>query len=1298
MASTPSRAPSDTELSFPNVAEGGIPRDTAEISQSLLTPGTYIPGRPGLSISAPGAIVQSSRDSHVALPSFHMPPRDKNQNPYAVPLDQLFAAHKVSSALEAVDATKHDTPLDARVFEKEPVSMRSASCAAFSTKLDDTTVRQIISKTGTQKFEKVSTSNNGQSVWIYARTGERSPVPTAEIYDEIREASAARNFPVPSVMFLSYPGQQDVSCILQTFKNDIGNSFSLLSTNDIFVGDEAFMLAVQHPRVKVYVDVDISSRPARQLRGKLFYDMTLKPAIHTIRAGGADKEYGREKEEKILQDWIDETFRTGAYSSMTIHGDAMMGKTRRAAETVRYMKQKYPDATLVFAPAMDTHKSDPFHYCKTFAKRLVDGFASQPVISKTIVYRQLAAFVSGETTDVSLDDFSSLLVTFFQLLPSSSAKLFMVPDDMQWPDTESNFFLKKIFAQNATFGNMAVLNLTRTGDEVMSPELLAAMQSKTSGEMLLKPLPFLDKNGEPTELLRSFVSDLLRLPTFDIPFATDYLKRLGKMSQGNGGILTEIVRSMNQEGVISTVLGSLSVDHTRFMSWTEAGEADNIVVTKVDRLLKNESYRDVLLHLVAFRESGECDSDLFVKFLMNVLKRPDLVKAYEQLVAQQTIGLQQIDDRDDGNLSFSQDLVGSRLKKQFTEGSSPFGVLYADAHRNIAKFMFDMERRVDARKNPQMMSILGRCSSQAIFTHARAAKMEKLSAGYAIQALRDAYSVGDHAATMDIYQSAVQDNPELLAQIENDDDLQLSLLHSMTILRKDWGPAAIAIGDKLKEKYLGLLAKSSQYSEALISKIEHLYDLMCTFYFLRGTASSLRAESIKKLTEWGEGFGQNFHANAEQNVKLKKGAFMSLKQSFYLMLAEYMQQRYAQACEMYSGQFELRRRDLCTLFPEIEQDPRLQRLNLEATRIGANSWLMGHNRAQAPGLEGVVYAYEDEESCIVSTRDPKSPMHEYLLLAEDLFRSYLNQAAERPDQIMDRGQVYRAKQGFARTLGNLGKYHESFEVFLDARSDAHRYGDQECFSNITDSTSSMLCNMAKHFLADPDNQDLQKMIISIASLIRRSERGGESLDDQDMFASLQYILKKAYQYSEQAARIAADISHSNNNDMAVVNMLLVIETMVDSFNTLKRSMDPDTLFLLQEILEVALLPGEKVNGRIPPSFFERMVKFEKNGKSGEYWNLYVAPCLARLALHSTQFSSAEIREVFSPLLKQLGDCVEGRANLLHSLIALVEERRTPTKARLPSYDRAVDAKLNAVMRAMNLLEQRDLMRYSTTDE
>ena len=1385
MSGNTPRTPSDTALSIPDTSELGF--DVVKEGGRLPAP-TYIPGN---AIQAPRAVdIDSDEPVH---PTLIPPPRDRSgsssQFDQAVGLNQLEAARQVSVALD-VDTTDTDPSFDAQVFEREPLSMRSASCAAFSTMLDDATIKQIILR-GTQTFRKVFTSSKG-SVWMYSCSGERSPVPTSEIYGEIRAASTAQGLPDPSVMFMHYGKQQDVSSILDMFEKEAGSGFPLLTKKLVYVGDEAFKSAVEHPRVRVYVGVDVEAQPKSWL-GKRFYGMNLQPAINSIRAGGAEKQYGREGEEKQIRDWVDSTLRTGRYSSLTIHGDPMMGKTRMAAEIVRYVQQKYPDTTLVFAPAMDTHKSDPFHYAKAFTKRLVEGFSSRSDIANTMVYKQLSAFAGSSS------ELSTLLVSFFQLLPSSSAKLLLIPDDMQWPDTESNAFLTKIFAQHATFGNMAVLNLTRTGDEVMSPALLSAMQSVHSDSISLKPLVFLDKTGEPTKMLSAFVADLLHVPEFDIPSGKDYLKRLAKIAQGNPGVLTEVVRSMHQDGVISTKAGRLTVDHNRFMSWTETGEADNIVVTKVDRLLQNENYRDVLMHLVAFRESGGCDADLFLKFLTNVLKKPELANAYTQLANQRTIELQQIGDQGEATLSFSQDLVGARLKKVFTEEGSSYDSLYKEAHRVIARFMFDMQMKAGRGGNPHMAAILERCNPRAIVMHASASgSLPKLAEGYAVRAMTEAYKVGDHAATLEIYKSIVQSNPALLATIENDEELQLSILHSMTVLRADWAEMAIAIGDSLKKKYLALLNASEQHDPLLIARIDHLYDLMCQFYFMRGTARKLRDESIQKLAEWGSGYGQNLLFNARNDIRLREGMFFDIKESYYLMLAEYLKQRYAQACEMYASQFEMRCRNLSREFPGAEKDPRFQRLHLEATRLGANGWLMGFNRAEIPGLEGVAFAYDDEESCIVSSRDPQSSMHQHLIRAEDLFRSYLAQVADAPDQVMDRTQVYRAKQAFARTLGMLGKYYESFEQFLDARSDAHRYGDPERFADITDGATSMLSNMAKHFLADPDNREFQEMIMAIASLIRRSEQG-EAPGKQDVFSSLQYILKKAQQYSEQAARITADISHSSNFDTAMVNILDILATMMNSHSVFNKPLDPDVLLLLEEAMKRVLNPTYKLkNGKPAPTFFDRMTAFEKNsevsrywtenidsslsqfsqltvagntyfsdpemqkafvellseyrsmttleksdktyeywtlyiapclsrlavqgsnfgdprmqeafaellsvykkittlekgGNSREYWTLYIAPCLSRLAIGSTRFDSQEVQDAFKELLEKLGNCDEKRANLLHSLHALTEERRTPTKVRSSAYDQAVKDKAITVEAAMDLLEARDLIQYS----
>ena len=1304
MSGNTPKSSSDTDISGSH-ATGRLPHDTLvskgpEGQASL----EGLPSAPGALLPNAGLLSPQQKKPGFSAPLLSFAPSDRTKGVRRIPVERMRVHGAVSGMMETVDSTE----FDATLFEREPTATRTASCVAFSTMLSDAIVERIISQR-TSSYRKVSGGGElsmggklgkpAKSVWVFSCSGERSPVPAAEIFDGVRSLSSGDG--MPSVLFRLYDGQHDASAMLDAFQRDVGNFSLLTARRPVCLGDERFSRAILHPRVQVYLDVQVSGKPPRDVRGKMFHEIYLSPSIATIQAGGADKEYGREAESVRMARWVDETLRTGVYSSMTVHGDAMMGKTRRAQEMLRYVKSKYPDATIIFAPAMDTHKAHPYHYVKTFATHLVESFSTHLTISRTKIYQELSMFVQGNS-GMSLDDFSSRLMSFFQLLSGSSVKLFLVTDDMQWIDTESNFFLKKIFSQHESFGNMAVLNLTRTGDEVMNPQLLTAMKSRTSDEISLKPLVFLDNNGEPTELLTKFVCDLLRAPSFDTPSAKDYLKRLGKIAQGNAGILTEVVRSQQQAGVMAMVGGQLRIDHHRFMMWDQAGEAENVVVAKVDRLLDNPHYRDVLLYLVAFRESGACDSDLFVKFLKNYVKRPELIEMFTQLVGQQVIAVQHMSEQSESVLSFSQDLVANRLKKEFTDPKSPYHASYGNAHRRIAGLMFDIDRRANNAKNPHMNAILERFSPRAIVTHAYLGGNMKLAEEFAIAALAEAYRVGDHSATLEIYKNIVMGNSDLVARIAGDDDLFLSVFHSMTILRKDWSDIAIGIGSDLKKKFLEEQQQSSQaghYDTVLIGRIERLYDQMCTFYFLRGTDRKLRADSIIKLKQWGEAFGANLFDGASDDVRMRDGLFMNLKKAYYLMLSEYMEERYVQACDMYLTSFGCARDDLYKHFPEAKEDPRCQKLELEAVRIGANAWFQGCNRAPVEGLDGSVFAYDDEEALIVSARDPSSPIHEYLLVAVEMYRSYLEQVAQRPDQVMDRGQVYRAKQGLARALGMLGQYRASFETFLDARSDAHRFGDPERFASITDTASSMLCNMGKHFLLDPNNADFQTVMMEIALLLRRSEQGS-SPDQQDVFASLQYILKKAYQYSQQAAGITAELKHGSNLDTALINMLLVVETMVSALVRYERSMDFETFALLRDTLDGVLVPDPDQPGKTGTSFFQRMVILDRDKRSTERWNLYVGPCLARLANVSTNATVADqpaVTELFQRLLVQLGDCIAGRANLLDSLHALIDERRSPKKARLPSYDLAIDDKIGDTLKAMTLFEKSGHSRYSLTE-
>jgi hypothetical protein len=92
---------------------------------------------------------------------------------------------------------------------------------------------------------------------------------------------------------------------------------------------------------------------------------------------------------------------------------------------------------------------------------------------------------------------------------------------------------------------------------------------------------FIDESGAPTPLLVSFVYGLLKADPNQASVDAIVLQRLAKVAggaNGNPGLLTEVVRSMVDEGIIVVDNAGITVYSDRFLSWMAMGEADTMVL------------------------------------------------------------------------------------------------------------------------------------------------------------------------------------------------------------------------------------------------------------------------------------------------------------------------------------------------------------------------------------------------------------------------------------------------------------------------------------------------------------------------------------------------------------------------------------------------------------------------------------------------------------------------------------------------------------------------------------------------
>lgn len=1228
---------------------------------------------------------------------------------------------------------------------RDVMSKIPAGRGCISTELPSERVASFISKLGLRGEQR-------GNLWFVYGTNERVATAFAELNTEITELSERSGIPAPSMYLDTYidgsglPLDQDFI--------DISPEMLRRGTNGTVIVSDDFHKLLRHPRVEIYVHRAEKNRGKVQGKGVIILG-EFRSVINELKAGGAEKQFGREKEMQQVLAWATKFINSKdpIFSSFTIHGDAMMGKTRGAEEVIKELKALYQKSEnlktritearlrsqaalseteprtlyakgqttkadqllyeleklpgglpyVVFIPAKDTRMGDSFSFFRTYAQQLLHTAENLFPGGLPEVFRGLQDMKSLDVASLSKQG-PEIVANALHALRDSGNKFLIVTDDMQWADSESCDLLKRVFSKERQadpkqFGHLALLNLTRTGDQVMNEELLAILNSaQNSGSLSLKPLCFMDEGGTPTPLLVDFVYGLLRADPNYASVDAIVLKNLSRVAggaSGNPGLLTEVVRSMLDEGVIVLNKTGITVYSDRFLSWTAMGEADAMAAARIDRLLESPIQKEMLQYVIYLRETGECTYQFIANFFQMHLKRPDLLEAFGRLEKQGVFNLQKIDDSGKGNdqsiVGFCRDADDRRLKAIFGYGTDEKDEISIHAYRNVALYLYTYHDRFsraitddkNAGSKELFTALLERFSPYAIYVMASKAGMTEMVERFALDAFKDAFARGQFDVALSIYEY-MKSQPAMsraLLEFGKNNDLQLDLIQCMQVKRNAYAAEVEALGEKIRYYFFAKaesMGENQTFSKEDFARIERLHTLMGNFYFLRGFSTvALRRVGAEKLKEWGGGLAEYLPDGGKNIFTSQEKRFQRLQAVYNNMRAEYLMRNYMKAIASYGEKDEsgykdheedstytIVREKLLLDYPSFEQDPRFLTIDLEASRLFANAFNEGWSRALAPGEEGYIKDmngfYNDSNAADLAVMFEGNSLRANVKKSFKYYRNYLEIANLQPELLSDRTQIYRVKKALGDAAGRIGRLSDAMCYFYDARSDAIKYGDNERYADVLLAMSSAIPNTVYYYQLTKDATQ-QRQIIDTAQIIQRNEPGAilplkENIDkhiEYNTSVATYFILQWAAQYASNGADILASMGNVVLYEIVLVNLLWAISTASEVVARHGAAIDDvsenSSTTALSHLITDAI---RRITERLPGgnvSFLDAHRALDQDGKPDEYWSFYIAPFLANLMRNITKLDR------YPQLLNIVMDGDKTKATFESAIPALSEE-------------------------------------------
>jgi hypothetical protein len=436
-------------------------------------------------------------------------------------------------------------------------------------------------------------------------------------------------------------------------------------------------------------------------------------------------------------------------------------------------------------------------------------------------------------------------------------------------------------------------------------------------------------------------------------------------------------------------------------------------------------------------------------------------------------------------------------------------------HDRFCVILLMMRRRI--AKN-SLRHLLERFSPYAIYVMASKAGMTEMTERFILDAFKDAYARGQFDVALSMYED-MKSQPamaQVLLEFGKSNDLQLDLIQCMQVKRNAYAVEIEALGEKLRYYFFAKaesMNENQTYSKEDFARIERLHTLMGNYFFLRGFSTrALRAVGAIKLKEWGGGLAGYLSEEKRNIFPYPELRFMQLQSSYNNMRAEYLMRNYVKALESHGDEtvpyedhehdsiYTIHRANLLRDFPEFEHDPRFLTIDLEASRIFANAFNEGWNRALAPGEEGYYedLVYDDDDAADLAAIFRGNSLGANLLKSREYFLRFFEIASQHPEHIGDRTQLYRSRKTLGVIEGRLGNLRSSMGQFFDARSDAVKYGDHERYGDVLLAMSTAIPKMVQYYQLTKDQKTAleilrQLILYSVMSRVRFQSEGRTNL-------------------------------------------------------------------------------------------------------------------------------------------------------------------------------------------------------------
>lgn len=1083
--------------------------------------------------------------------------------------------------------------------------------------------------------------------------GERPVVRAAAIVDLFSLYCEQNSLPNPTVFFYGstlsldeVSGTKHVPDELLRMCRDWHSSS--ITSGKVSVND-TFLKIYNRPRNHGYTDIKIESKQGFSTSDGKSAEMNILASFSrkvSIEVGGARKYYGRESEMRIQQDYLGKFFKSGRFDSLTVEAPALAGKSRNALELEKFIRQNSPESLCVKIPAMDFQKNGPLSFASLFLHTLLSQVGSVATLRHAPEFQMLLAFMRQPSSARKRDAIGAL-TNFLKRVAGSGISLVFFLDDAQWIDPESANFLSQVFRDNSEFSNIFAVFLARTGDEVISEDLVDASGITPEKRVRFAPMRFLDTEGRPLKFFREFVGDVLGVANPTKTYIDEgVLIKLAKLSDGNPGFLTSLLYDMHDAKVFSVDGDRVMVtDSDAFAQWEGAGMVESVIKNEIDRLAAMPGAHEALRYVIAFLEHGDIAWSMLSVFCDAFLKRPDLSQALISLQSKNIIS------RAGGGQDFMffprqkfQQMFKQLSLKKDMENAYSTVARFAHGVRHNANRQFG-GNEADLRAYFQQPGVAF-AHPLSVYRCAEKGGHKELMNAYALEAFEEAHTAKNYEAMLSLY-TAIMSNPELRVRIPDPVAFDMKALEAMSV-----GGSFIDMGkfdakgkysagraEKLAEKLATQLGRNFSADHQL-APLRRLSELMIDMYYRRTIyGQSYSNDGVPKMQQWVElyngfimgvdSFLKSQAANGSLSAdsaetrsllaeKIINDIWMKFNSARYL----FMQGKYMDAKSHFADalNFSL----ASTIQPNedmglIQNDPRYVRIRMEAQRMLATVLFNGYRNVFIDNIGGDGSgSFDDEHTCeYIVHADRESPMYATLQEALEHYRAFLQQANARPDLLYSRNRIDLAWQGAGRAAHLVGNYSESSTHLREARSLAIKNNNSINFGTYTMNLGAMLKALAGRIMREPKNTALveegRAILISLSTDHATLAKTAYSSQGQ-----ITALLDWADYYLDQAC----EILKSAGTPVCHVAFLNSVESFMERLEATKRVLTTDFEPYAQK--------------RVVPfviEFMEQVKAMEETlrGWGPAYWDMYGAVVAARFGncIHELAQNGLINRDVFT---------------------------------------------------------------------